>query len=71
MAGTCTLNNSPFCVSVVFCFLVRFCFPFLTPLTSYPLTTIIREIYSATFSTDFADTDLGMGSIPVSLTYQN
>lgn len=28
MAGTCTLNNSPFCVSVVFCFLVRFLFSF-------------------------------------------
>ena len=52
----------------LFCYLVPFCFPFLTP-HHLLLSHCTYQIYSSRFSTHFADTDLAVGSVPVSLTH--
>lgn len=73
LAGTCMLYKPVrFCVSAgffcLFCYLVPFCFPFLTP-HHLLLSHHTYQIYSSRFSKHFADTDLAVGSVPVSLTH--
>ena len=74
LAGTCMLYKpvsvclQGFLFVCLFCYLVPFCFPFLTPHHLLP-SHHTYQIYPSRFSTHFADTDLAVGSVPVSLTH--